>query len=357
MPSRHRAFTLIELLVVVAIIGILAALVFPVFTRARESARRAVCLSNVRNVCSAVQMYLADNDDVLPPRYERREEVHAYFDASPGGGSHPDGGSTKDSIGGHCNRGTRYANPYLRWAVILDPYLGNRDVWRCPSARVEQGANWIAAGGADWPRHYQAHEGEWGIRSGISEYVCGPLRNQFGPCSGDKAYPPGWGGEVTDSIAQRRLAVYFHGFFPEYTSKGAFLKSLLTNADLGGRKLASIVDPTWTVVTGDAGVYTDPAGVEILAFPDMCGAGCYTTHERTARHLGGSNIGFLDGHAKWFLAEWILSESPRYALGWRQGRLVYRKLKGIRPWGPTSAAGSPKDGVPEGYCRSGLCLY
>ena len=54
MRRRYRGFTLIELLVVIAIIGILAAMVFPVFARARESARKAVCLSNVKNIALAI---------------------------------------------------------------------------------------------------------------------------------------------------------------------------------------------------------------------------------------------------------------------------------------------------------------
>ena len=76
MGTRRRGFTLIELLVVIAIIGILAAMAFPVFARAREPAREAVCLSNVKNIALAVQMYLADNDDTLPPE-EHRADVNA----------------------------------------------------------------------------------------------------------------------------------------------------------------------------------------------------------------------------------------------------------------------------------------
>jgi len=80
MRRVGRGFTLIELLVVIAIIGILAAMVFPVFARARESARKAVCLSNVKNIALAIQMYLADNNDTLPPN-EHRPEVINYFES------------------------------------------------------------------------------------------------------------------------------------------------------------------------------------------------------------------------------------------------------------------------------------
>ncbi len=66
MRWRNGAgFTLIELLVVIAIIAILAAILFPVFARAREKARQTSCLSNVKEINLAVQMYAQDYDDVM----------------------------------------------------------------------------------------------------------------------------------------------------------------------------------------------------------------------------------------------------------------------------------------------------
>jgi len=125
---RRKGFTLIELLVVIAIIGILAAMVFPVFARARESARKAVCLSNVKNIALAIQMYLADNNDTLPPG-EHRLEVVEYFDAVPGGADwdYDGDGQVGDFSNGHCSHNDD-GNPYLRWPVILDEYTKNRDV-------------------------------------------------------------------------------------------------------------------------------------------------------------------------------------------------------------------------------------
>ena len=59
-------FTLIELLVVIAIIALLAAILFPVFAQARASARSSMCLSNVRQIGLADNMYLQDYDERFP---------------------------------------------------------------------------------------------------------------------------------------------------------------------------------------------------------------------------------------------------------------------------------------------------
>lgn len=63
---KRAGFSLIELLVVIAIIGILAGLLFPVFARARERARRTQCVSSMREVGRAIQMYLSDNEELFP---------------------------------------------------------------------------------------------------------------------------------------------------------------------------------------------------------------------------------------------------------------------------------------------------
>jgi prepilin-type N-terminal cleavage/methylation domain-containing protein/prepilin-type processing-associated H-X9-DG protein len=68
----RRAFTLIELLVVIAIIAVLAALLFPVFATARESARKSVCHSNLRQIGLAFNLYATDFDGCLPANGEPR---------------------------------------------------------------------------------------------------------------------------------------------------------------------------------------------------------------------------------------------------------------------------------------------
>ncbi|MCG9894861.1 MAG: prepilin-type N-terminal cleavage/methylation domain-containing protein, partial [Fimbriimonadaceae bacterium] len=66
ISSTKKGFTLIELLVVIAIIAILAAILFPVFAQAKAAAKRTQTLSNIKNVGTAIQLYMGDYDDILP---------------------------------------------------------------------------------------------------------------------------------------------------------------------------------------------------------------------------------------------------------------------------------------------------
>jgi len=63
---RKNAFTLIEMLVVVAIIAILFALLFPVLSKAKASARRTTCLNNLRQINLGTRMYCDDSNDATP---------------------------------------------------------------------------------------------------------------------------------------------------------------------------------------------------------------------------------------------------------------------------------------------------
>jgi prepilin-type N-terminal cleavage/methylation domain-containing protein len=75
VDERPSGFTILELLVVIAMIGILASMVFPVFARARERARAAVCADNLYEIGMALQMYGADWDGRYPPQQDNLAPV------------------------------------------------------------------------------------------------------------------------------------------------------------------------------------------------------------------------------------------------------------------------------------------
>ena len=91
--NRHArqtsfAFTLIELLVVITIIGILAAMLFPVFGRIRGSAEKASCLNNLHQIGLALQQYIQEYDTLPGPLYVGQGAGYYWTSGnSPGGGA------------------------------------------------------------------------------------------------------------------------------------------------------------------------------------------------------------------------------------------------------------------------------
>ena len=100
----RAAFTLIEILVVIAIISILSALLFSVFSRVREKGRATQCQSNLRQLALAVQQYSADNG-TYPSWYNEHQPSNPLPNSYPG----------------------------LPWAIRIMPYIKNQDVFQCPS--------------------------------------------------------------------------------------------------------------------------------------------------------------------------------------------------------------------------------
>jgi prepilin-type N-terminal cleavage/methylation domain-containing protein len=115
MFSKSRGFTLIELLVVIAIIAILAAILFPVFAQAREKARQASSLSNVKQLSLGWLMYVQDYDETFP-----------------GGGGVM---AEDDEAEWAAELGTDIGKkiPYQGWRTMIHPYVKNWQIGYSPS--------------------------------------------------------------------------------------------------------------------------------------------------------------------------------------------------------------------------------
>ena len=112
---KRHGFTLIEILVVIAIIALLAAIIFPVFSLARERGRSAACQSNLKQLGAAMAMYIGDNE-----RYP-----HAIDPADKHSNIWKNQVLAQGVILGNL--------PLLSDDNALGPYIKSSNVWKCPS--------------------------------------------------------------------------------------------------------------------------------------------------------------------------------------------------------------------------------
>jgi prepilin-type N-terminal cleavage/methylation domain-containing protein/prepilin-type processing-associated H-X9-DG protein len=248
--NQPRAFTLIELLVVIAIIAILAAILFPVFAQAREKARSAACLSNSKQIATAIALYVQDYDETFP-----------------------------------------FSSDFSVAGIPGSPVLGGYRYW------------------ADYIFPYVKNGGDSGEAGGRGTGVYGAYQK----CPSE---PDWWTG-------------YSYNIELGYYPLGQ-LNDNVVNDNRVGVTLAQIKQPSDLIALVDSSVYyafvrnnlgrshndnTNSAYYFIFRYHPQAPATCmnyynwpqsattsgiaWTSGVKSARHQGGVNIAFADGHAKW----------------------------------------------------------
>lgn len=220
------AFTLIELLMVIAIIAVLVALLFPVFARTREKARGGSCLSNMKQIGTAVSIYLQDWDETFSMN-RMPDETHKL-------------------------KGCVSDNPYptgnleqsrLNWRRVVQAYLKNVAILRCPAnVWSDRSPGQGIPSGDETNKYYQP-----------KDYL--PLSYAYNGTFFHEAIPPCWYDEKLER--PRKLA--------EISASAnliMLLESRISPPDLGEWGIK------WTLNGGPGGVVQSHNGLSNFLFAD-----------------------------------------------------------------------------------------
>lgn len=261
-PSSYarRGFTLIELLVVTAIISILAAVLFPVFSRVKENARRVTCQSNLKQLGLGIQQYIADYDGRIPPQ----------------------------QLG---------IDPKLyAWPTMILPYIKNAQVFACPSYEEQflPDAKFIGTQAGSNGKTANSYCG-YGTNDGSSAGITGRFTGTL-TYSRNIIVSSGW-----------RMA----GFASATHPKSGFVRigATTSNTSLNEAAVEDMVGTIHIVDGITGGAYAKPATATcgsgsdtLLAIRDEWGTDHFPNAESSKvayRHFDGFNAMYGDGHVKW----------------------------------------------------------
>jgi len=256
-------FTLIELLTVIAIIVVLAAILFPVFARARENARRTSCMSNMHQLGLGMLQYAQDYDE----RYYGGTIVNPVYAV------------LIPSLRG------------IRWAGPLFPYVKNTQVYECPD-------DTNTGSGANVPVSYAFNH--YAAMTTLADHQYPALGILFSETSGTTA-------NVEDPLETGS---------PTYSAMDDG-HALWWTDSTGIPRCCS-----GTQAAGEVVYHTRGAGVlgwdkntsQVLHYDDAVEPGPQPTRPR---HFDGANYAFMDGHVKWVRPEAV--RAFQYSYGPSEG--------------------------------------
>jgi general secretion pathway protein G len=156
---RSTGFTLIELLTVIAILAILAGLLFPVFMTARGKAREITCVSNLRQIGLSIRMYAQDYDELYPWAVDPTDKY------------------TPEIWFGHPEFQAQL--PYMPMIhEALQPYIKSRELFRCPADTGYDVEDWNGMPLDARPTSYQKFGTSYNYRTEIAFRHLGELNLQ-----------------------------------------------------------------------------------------------------------------------------------------------------------------------------------
>jgi len=255
---RTKGFTLIELLVVIAIIAILAAILFPVFAMAREKARQTTCLANMKQITLGVLMYSQDWDETVITQLSPCSPLWAG----------------------------KFYQPLM---VRMNAYIKSPKMWECPSTKTTDGliakfGNSYEAQSTNvttvWPPEWNgvniSYDLQWNFAMNVppASMVCGDAATWA-----NAGYNAAYGGSPASGV---RL-----GQLKNPAATGMVVETIRpVNGTVCG---FAIPWPSRCYVGGDVGGCGTPQKADARR-----------NDPNNSRHNAGVNLGFADGHAKWF---------------------------------------------------------
>lgn len=243
--GSRSGFTLIELLVVIAIIAILAAILFPVFAQAREKARATACMSQMKQIGTASNMYLQDYDETFPKL--------GWNNGSPHAAAMPDG---------------RTYQGWVTWPLLLYPYVKNGGVYVCNSDPNPKNPSWAPQDNG----------------------TVNPYRNDWG-----KPLPMSLGMNTDFTWHDSRGGVTLAEL--QFPADTYLIADIISNHSVG-------FGSWWSGLYSDQGTFNRVllAKGSCTGLIDQSGRprlAAGTDPKPCARHQNGNNFIFADGHAKW----------------------------------------------------------